>query len=49
VNQDTAIALAKVAGFEFVASSEINANPKDTRDHSEDVCGRCRPPSRSAR
>ena len=25
--------LAKEAGFEFVASSEINANPKDTRDH----------------
>lgn len=25
--------LAKEAGFEFVASSEINANPKDTADH----------------
>lgn len=25
--------LAKQAGFEFVASSEINANPKDTADH----------------
>lgn len=25
--------LAKTAGFEFVASSEINANPKDTADH----------------
>ncbi len=25
--------LAKRAGFEFVASSEINANPKDTADH----------------
>jgi len=26
-------ALAKDAGFEFVSSSEINANPKDTADH----------------
>ncbi len=26
-------ALAKEAGFEFVESSEINANPKDTADH----------------
>lgn len=26
-------ALAKEAGFEFVASSEINANPRDTADH----------------
>lgn len=25
--------LAKQAGFEFVASSEVNANPKDTADH----------------
>jgi predicted methyltransferase len=25
--------LAKEAGFQFAASSEINANPKDTRDH----------------
>jgi predicted methyltransferase len=25
--------LAKQAGFEFIASSEINANPKDTADH----------------
>ena len=25
--------LAKKAGFEFVASSEVNANPKDTADH----------------
>lgn len=26
-------ALAKDAGFEFVAASEVNANPKDTADH----------------
>jgi predicted methyltransferase len=25
--------LAKEAGFDFVASSEVNANPKDTKDH----------------
>ena len=30
VRQDYAIALAEKAGFEFVGSSEINANPKDT-------------------
>lgn len=29
--------LAANAGFEFVASSEINANPKDTKDHSKGV------------
>ena len=32
VRQDYAIALAKKAGFEFVASSEVNANPRDTKD-----------------
>ena len=32
VRQDYAINLAKQAGFEFVASSEIDANPKDTKD-----------------
>jgi predicted methyltransferase len=37
VNQDTAIALAKGVGFELVASSEINANPKDTKDHPKGV------------
>jgi predicted methyltransferase len=29
--------LAANAGFEFVAGSEINANPRDTKDHSEGV------------
>ena len=33
VRQDYAIALAKKAGFEYVGESEINANPKDTKDH----------------
>jgi predicted methyltransferase len=32
VRQDYAIQLAKQAGFEFVASSEIDANPRDTKD-----------------
>jgi predicted methyltransferase len=32
VREDYAIQLAKQAGFEFVASSEIDANPKDTKD-----------------
>ena len=37
VNQEYAIALAEKAGFVFVASSEINANPKDTKNHREGV------------
>jgi predicted methyltransferase len=37
VNQQYAIELATNAGFEFVAASEINANPKDTRDYEQGV------------
>jgi len=37
VREDTVIALAEAAGFELVAKSEINANPKDTRDYPEGV------------
>jgi predicted methyltransferase len=37
VRQDYAIGLAEAAGFKFVASSEINANPKDTKDYSVGV------------
>jgi predicted methyltransferase len=37
VRQDYAIALAKKAGFELVDSSEINANPKDTKDYAQGV------------
>lgn len=33
VQQDYVIAMAQEAGFEFVAASEINANPADTADH----------------
>ena len=33
VRQDYAIALAEAAGFKFVGSSEVNANPKDTKDY----------------
>ncbi len=33
VHEDYVKSLAKAAGFEFVASSEINANPADTADH----------------
>jgi len=33
VHEDYAIALGEAAGFELAASSEINANPKDTADH----------------
>src|SRR5690606_1615450 len=32
VGQDQVIALAEAAGFRLDASSEINANPRDTRD-----------------
>jgi predicted methyltransferase len=35
--QDYVIALAEGAGFELVATSEINANPKDTKDYKEGV------------
>jgi predicted methyltransferase len=37
LRQDYAIELAKKAGFEFVGSSEINANPKDTKDWVDGV------------
>lgn len=33
VQQDYVIQMAKEAGFVLVAASEINANPKDTKDH----------------
>ena len=31
------IAVAERVGFQLVASSEINANPRDTKDHPEGV------------
>ncbi len=37
VNQDYAIALAEKAGFKFVGNSEVNANPKDSKDHPKGV------------
>ena len=37
VRQDFTIALAKKAGFEFVGASEINANPRDTKDWVDGV------------
>ncbi|MCH8959244.1 MAG: amidohydrolase family protein [Proteobacteria bacterium] len=37
VRQDYFIELAESAGFEFVESGEINANPNDSRDHPEGV------------
>ena len=37
VRTDYAIALAGKAGFELVGGSEVNANPKDTRDHPNGV------------
>jgi predicted methyltransferase len=33
VRQDVAISFAEAAGFKFVGSSEVNANPKDTKDY----------------
>jgi predicted methyltransferase len=35
--QDMVVKLATDAGFKLVASSEINANPKDTRDYEKGV------------
>src|SRR5690606_25684009 len=37
VGQDRMIALAEAAGFGFDASSEVNANPLDTKDHANGV------------
>ena len=37
MTEEYVIQLATEAGFEFVASSEINANPLDTKDHPEGV------------
>jgi len=37
LRQDYTIALAKKAGFEFVGASEINANPRDTKDWVDGV------------
>ena len=37
VNQDTAVELAEAVGFRLLASSEVNANPKDSKDHPKGV------------
>ena len=37
VREDFAIALAEAAGFKLAGKSEINANPKDTKDYSVGV------------
>jgi predicted methyltransferase len=37
VRQDFTISLAKAAGFHFIGSSEIDANPKDTKDWPQGV------------
>jgi predicted methyltransferase len=37
VRQDYAIELARKAGFELAATSEIDANPKDTKNWADGV------------
>ena len=37
VNEEHAIRLIESAGFRLVARSEINANPKDTKDYEQGV------------
>jgi len=37
VTEDYVIELAKRAGFQLVAKSDINANPKDTKNHPKGV------------
>jgi len=37
VREDYAIALAEKAGFKLVAKSDVNANPKDTKDYAKGV------------
>jgi predicted methyltransferase len=48
VNEDFAIQLIQAAGFELVARSEVNANPKDTKDYPQGVWT-LPPPTGSAR
>lgn len=37
VNEDYAIRMIEAAGFRLVAKSEVNANPKDTKDYEKGV------------
>jgi predicted methyltransferase len=37
LTEDLVIQLAKGAGFQLEAKSEVNANPKDTADHPNGV------------
>ena len=37
VNEQYAIDLVKAAGFEFIGATEVNANPRDTRDYEQGV------------
>ena len=37
MRQDVAIALIEKAGFKLAGAAEINANPRDTKDHPEGV------------
>jgi predicted methyltransferase len=37
ISEERVIALAEAAGFQFVARSDINRNPKDTHDHPNGV------------
>jgi predicted methyltransferase len=37
VREDYAIAIIEKAGFKLAGSSDVNANPKDTKDHPEGV------------
>jgi predicted methyltransferase len=37
LREDYAIALVERAGFRLLAKSEVNANPRDTKDHPEGV------------
>jgi predicted methyltransferase len=37
IRQDVAVALIEKAGFKLAGASEVNANPKDTKDHPEGV------------
>jgi len=37
VRQDYAIAIIERAGFQLIGTSEVKANPKDTKDHPEGV------------
>jgi predicted methyltransferase len=49
VGQQQVIAMAEAAGFKLDARSEVNANPRDTKDHPNGVDAAADQPARQGR